>query len=81
VIRVLQQHCFLCCDLPTRAVGASRENNASAHSARPRVRVQAAPSEFDRVLVSIALVYSQHDCDARSSDYRPAEHILNVSGK
>src|SRR6266702_627134 len=50
--------------------GASVEITARAHNA-PAVEARAsrAPSSLVDVLVSIALVYSQHNCDARGSDY------------
>ena len=47
----------------------SSEINASAHSALATgARASCAPSSLIDVL-SIALVYSQHDCDARKLDY------------
>ena len=48
----------------------SKENNASAHSAPAAgARACRAPSSLNGVLMSIALVYSQHDYDARGPDY------------
>jgi len=50
--------------------GASDEITASAHNApAAEARASRAPSSLIGVLVSIALVYSQHNCDARGSDY------------
>src|SRR5882757_3835973 len=50
--------------------GARDEITASAHNApAAETRASRAPSSLIGVLVSIALVYSQHNCDARGSDY------------
>src|SRR3982751_820247 len=56
-----------CADAPG---DPSRENIARAHSAPAAgARACRAPSSLNGVLMSIALVYSQHDYDARGPDY------------
>src|SRR3569833_887165 len=60
-----------CCSVPAAAgCDVSAENSTSAQSAPATgARASRAPLSLIGVLVSIALVYSQHDCGARGPDY------------
>src|SRR5262245_48748762 len=53
---------------------------ARAHKApAAEARARRAPSSLVRLFVSIALVYSQHNCDARGPDYTVAANTARMS--